>query len=141
MDAATLAPAPTALSPWSCLAKGGGPLNGTRLVAFEELNGAHKSRAILDCCLAVLTCCSDPVFLVCCLTPPNVQFGLEGDASGRAGYTLMGHTFCVEACSLRGMPDGAVINFASDTDIGKKRDMVIAMANYIGKRAASPDTA
>ena len=118
----------------------------TMLVAKEELNTAFKTRAILDCCCAVPTCCSGPVFLSCCLPSPDKRYGLQEGSEGSssfsrdAGYIIKGHT-CFRINQLRGLPDGAVIMFADDTDLCKRRDMVLAFANYIGKVAALPDTA
>ncbi|GMH76247.1 hypothetical protein TL16_g07012 [Triparma laevis f. inornata] len=115
------------------------PSSGTRLVASSDLNGAARTRAMLDCCIAVPKCCSGPVFLACCLLQLDTRYGLEGQ-SNEAGYILKGHTFVKGQCKLRGLPDGAVIMFG-DTNLGKRRDMVVALANYIGKVAAMPNSA
>jgi len=76
---------------------------------------------------------------MCCVPPPATRYGLEGGGGG-AGYVLKRHTFIKERCILRGLPDGAVVMFG-DVDVGKRKDVILAIDNYIGMVAAAPDTA
>lgn len=114
----------------------------SRLVAPPELNQATKNRNILDCCIAIPTCCSGPAFLNLCWARPATHYELQTDnaAATTAEYTVKHYTFCQEACILRGLPDGASINFGT-APLQARRDLLAAVAFQIGGIAATPDSA
>ena len=59
---------------------------------------------------------------------------------GGARYTVVGYTFCTDACCLRGLPDGARLDLGS-APLSARRDAVAIVAVMIGNAAAVVDTA
>ena len=116
--------------------------HGYEEMAPAALNGALTTWSMLMLPLALVTCCSGPVCLGCCVAPPDVHYELRELRGGKvvdgARYTARGHTFC-HVAAKRGLPDGDTIVFAGSTPLSARKDMVLMAAYRASKAAVWPD--
>ena len=119
---------------------GGG---GTRLATTAAHNGATCRYVWCSALFGLPTSCVLPLCVSCCCAPPPTHYEVQGVDKvplGGARYRVPHYTFCKEACWLRGLPDGATVDFGS-APLATRRDIVAAVALQIGSIAAVPDSA
>ena len=119
--------------------------HGYQLIASWRVNGHRQSYDACILCCAAFTCCSGPVCLSCCITPPVVHYELQellkGEEKAVEGvrYSQYGKTCCAQMRSLA--PDGDVLQFASTTPLHVRKDMIAMAAYRASVMVTIPDTA